>query len=301
MRRQVPSRVVNECDFFVSPVPESWNSVKVSYLEILKASRSMSGHLDRYWRALGFRADESVLVQTFLLFQLALVYKADLLYERAQQSGKSVIDTHSWKSPIVDFLCTYRLYDEAIERNLDDLEKYAELEGSILLGEVELTEDVIMEALYLRSSDVHIATRALHRFKQVPYNEEAFLLRQRWLVLWEIFDDLGSYEQDRSRGSFNTLVLYEKLYGPRVGAERLRIRVRGVMAQLFDRIDQSASGSVVDFMLSVSSRDLTRGPVRGLLAVLPRPLLVRAAKLVVRQEGEKDRHLLPGNEYSDPA
>lgn len=259
--------------------PAVWHQTRVSYYHSLKAARVLL-KCNQLLRSIGYTEAEFLIIYPLLLHLEACVYCGDLEYESQQNKGFSFTVT-TWKKNIETMLNSYELYDEKIEGELDNLEKYFVQESEIILKQVEIIdESLLLNLFYIRSSDIYMLLRLVYKLKDIPYNESFFKLFKPWLVLEEIRDDLQSYEKDVAENSFNTLRLYVQLYGKEQAANKLReMRLRLIHNGL-DSLASLDKLTITQFC-TIALEDLgIPFMLTNILNLVPRFLLVYCVKLL---------------------
>ncbi|GAA2826508.1 hypothetical protein [Crossiella cryophila] len=261
--------------------PETWTSSRVSYLESLKASRVMflEGY-DSMLRMIGVNEDTAKVFEPLVIHFLALVYQADLAYEEAQLNGDFEVDL-SWRRDMEELLESYGLLDERGRERLDDLQRYFELEGQLLLGEVEVTEESVYEVLSIRSSDIALVTPLMLNLLGTDPRvvEEMVQVCKPLYMLWEIADDVPSYAKDIAAGSYSTIRMYARIFG----AERGRVKLEEFRSRLVERACVEIDRISVTTMLMVLASAVPDW-LLPVLRRLPRPVLARILKTVARQD-----------------
>ncbi|MGW0521626.1 hypothetical protein [Crossiella sp. NPDC003009] len=261
--------------------PEFWSTTRVTYLESLKASRVM--FLDGYETMLhlvGVSEDTAKVFEPLVIHFLALVYQADLAYEEAQVNGSFEVDL-GWRRDMEDLLEGYGLLDEQARARLDDLQRYFELEGQLLLGQVEVTEDSVYEVLSIRSSDIALAIPLMLNLVGVDPRivDELVRVNKPLYMLWEIADDVPSYAKDVAAGSYSTIRMYAKIFG----AERGRAKLEEFRARLVEQAcAEFAKVSATTLRIFVSS--LAPAWLMPLVRRIPRGLLVRILQSSMRKD-----------------
>ncbi|MCK2240128.1 MULTISPECIES: hypothetical protein [unclassified Crossiella] len=261
--------------------PETWTSSRVSYLESLKASRVMflEGY-DSMLRMLGVTEDTAKVFEPLVIHFLALVYQADLAYEEAQLNGDFEVDL-SWRRDMEELLESYGLLDERGRERLDDLQRYFELEGRLLLGKVEVTEESVYEVLSIRSSDIALVTPLMLNLLGTDPRvvEEMVQVSKPLYMLWEIADDVPSYAKDIAAGSYSTIRMYARIFG----AERGRVKLEEFRSRLVERACAEIDRVSVPTMLLVLASAVPDW-LLPVLRKLPRPVLARILKTIARQD-----------------
>lgn len=259
--------------------PEFWSSTRVTYLESLKASRVMfvEGY-DTMLRMIGVTEDTAKVFEPFVVHFLALVYQADLAYEEAQLNGSFEVDL-GWRRQMETLLESYGLLDTRARGQLDNLQRYFELEGQLLLGQVPITEESVYEVLSIRSADIALVVPIMMDLAGVDprITEEVIQLNKPMYMLWEIADDVPSYAKDIVAGSYSTIRMYAKMYGAEQGRaklEQFRTRlIEDVCAQL-----AHVSATTLRIFLSTAVPEA----LMPLLGRLPRPVLLRMLRFGMR-------------------
>ncbi|WHT21243.1 hypothetical protein N8J89_09360 [Crossiella sp. CA-258035] len=261
--------------------PEFWSTTRVTYLESLKASRVM--FLDGYDTMLhlvGVSEDTAKVFEPLVIHFLALVYQADLAYEEAQVNGSFEVDL-GWRRDMEDLLEGYGLLDGQARARLDDLQRYFELEGQLLLGQVEVTEDSVYEVLSIRSSDIALAIPLMLNLVGVDPRivDELVRVNKPLYMLWEIADDVPSYAKDVAAGSYSTIRMYAKIFG----AERGRAKLEEFRARLVEQAcAEFAKVSATTLRIFVSS--LAPAWLMPVVRRIPRGLLVRILQSSMRKD-----------------
>lgn len=257
-----------------------WQKTTISYYQALKAARVLL-KCDHLLRMIGYTETEFKIIYPLLLHLEAYVYSGDLKYEEHQSQG-TLYTENTWKKNIETLLKIYEIYDWEIQSELDNLEKYFLQESRLLLGEIEINEQVILDIFYIRSSDIYMLLRVVHKLKDIPYNEDLFKLLKPLLVIEEIRDDLESYEKDVAGNSFNTLRLYVQLYGKLQAAQKLREMRCRIIHNAIDNLAKADKRSIVQFWIAVLKIDLGIPFIfHSILNLVPGSLLVYCAKLLL--------------------
>ncbi|MGH7866824.1 MAG: hypothetical protein ACREP9_04105, partial [Candidatus Dormibacteraceae bacterium] len=171
------------------PGPDQWREESISYYDLAKAERAMDSYPVGMLTALGVTYQNMCLIWPFLRYFMALVYKGDRLYEEAQQNGSDQAPEDSWRNQLAGFLKSCDLADPNIAEELNNFTRYGVLESKIVLGTAELTEDLVLEANVLRSTDYRILIRALSKLTS-GWDCAGFLeVIKPLLLLWEFYDD----------------------------------------------------------------------------------------------------------------
>ncbi|MCO1581689.1 hypothetical protein M8C13_38665 [Crossiella sp. SN42] len=261
--------------------PEFWSTTRVTYLESLKASRVM--FLDGYDTMLhlvGVSEDTAKVFEPLVIHFLALVYQADLAYEEAQVNGSFEVDL-GWRRDMEDLLEGYGLLDQQARARLDDLQRYFELEGQLLLGQVEVTEDSVYEVLSIRSSDIALAIPLMLNLVGVDPRivDELVRVNKPLYMLWEIADDVPSYDKDVAAGSYSTIRMYAKIFG----AERGRAKLEEFRARLVEQAcAEFAKVSATTLRIFVGS--VAPAWLMPLVRRMPRGLLVPILQSSIRKD-----------------
>ncbi|MGR9014123.1 MAG: hypothetical protein ACU83U_10810, partial [Gammaproteobacteria bacterium] len=143
-----------------------------------------------------------------LIFAEATAYQTDEEYEIQLNSPLSA----SPKLEIIKrVLNQASLYDEQLDTELQRGIAYWQMERGLLSGST-FTEADIIENTRFKCCDYRFLHRLLFRVLNKPYDDE--LLELSWLVeqIGEIEDDLLQYEDDLSKGVYNSYALFVQLY-----------------------------------------------------------------------------------------
>ncbi len=191
----------------------------VSFRHCLKAAGVVDG-VCQGLRDRGFTQVEVRTVYPALLHVEALVYRGDLAYEESQKQGSSAPST-AWKSGIEEILDSFGMHDDGLWDELEELDRYFRDESRIVLRLPQMTEALILETCYRRSSDMRLLVRLAHELTQRP-GAEGYIRCSRPSLVLEIWSDLLSYEKDVAEDSFNTLRVFGWVYGKDRAGERLK-------------------------------------------------------------------------------
>ncbi|MBP2473784.1 hypothetical protein JOF53_002656 [Crossiella equi] len=265
--------------------PAGWDEISVSYRMNLRAERCanyMEGFNHKFAR---YTKAEAERVHPLVVHYWALMYKGDFLYEQAQREGRSTITDHTWKRELIELVKGHEAWDETVAHCVEELERYYVLEGQVMLGEVELTEEVFREVNVIRSAVIDGLSRALNNIKGVPHDEPLFGLIEPWMVFLEITDDLDSYPLDRADDSFNALRLFVRMYGRDAAVPRMRAYLQGLAEEAVGLIAGAPRRSVLGLYEVMLLGRLNTRPVRAALGLLPTGVLKKLA-------GHLTRHFL---------
>ncbi|MCK2240124.1 MULTISPECIES: hypothetical protein [unclassified Crossiella] len=266
--------------------PDGWQDNRISYAENLRAEMEI---LDKtagaYWHTLGCTPAEARLVEPLALHFHSLVFQGERGYAAARAEGSSRITDHSWKTRLQDLLKNHNVYDSRIQATLDDLERYHVLEGQVLLGELPLTEAVLEEIAFLRSSDLHVLVRVIDRLKGRTPDEEFYQLVKTSMALFDLDQDLGSHQRGSAGDSHKTLRLYRRLHGADQAGRRLRELRNRIAAKGLAQFAKAGKPALVRYLTSTPLVNLNLPVLPALLGLLPRPVLVTAATSVFKFEG----------------
>lgn len=264
------------------PKYSGWTGPGVPYASVVKGTSMIKFKGGEPFRKLlGCSRAEFALLQPLIVQWIGLVYQGDVLFETAQAEGRSKAD-NSWTEAMRELIRGHGVYEPAIGEVIDELERYYTLEGQILLGEVELTDEVLADVMRIRSIDYFGLLRAVTAIRGEQYNEDyAALLRPLWL-LGEINDDLASYAKDVEKNSFNTLRLMVWRHG-----------VDGAVAGL-RRIQRQAIEDALAVLRTADRETLVKATstsellplehVAGLIRLLPTEVLRSLASTLMRLE-----------------
>ncbi|MCK2240125.1 MULTISPECIES: hypothetical protein [unclassified Crossiella] len=281
-RRERQSLERIRATIYNQPRHATWRQSGVPYAATLKGTSVLKFKGgDIYRRLLGCSRAEYDLLQPLVVQWLALVYQGDEIYEDAQASGQSSAEG-GWKQRMRDIAEGHGLYEPAVGKEIDELERYYILEGQILLGEVELTDEVLQDVLRIRSSDFFSLLGVVFRARgeRCTPDYEA-LLRSLWL-LGEINDDLTSYAEDVAANSFNTLRLMVWRHGASGAVAGLRALQNKAIADLLGGIRTAGRDALVRMVSG--SEVLPLEHTTGLLRLLPTGVLRALAGTLVRIE-----------------
>lgn len=266
--------------------PDSWQDNRISYFENMRAEMSILNKTGGgYWHTIGCTPAEAKLVEPLVLHFYSLVYQGDIIYEAAQQAGSSRVTDHSWKTRMQELLKNHNLYDSRIQAGVDNLERYYVMEGQLLLGELPLTEEVIEEISFLRSSDLHVMIRVMDRLKGRTPNEQFYQLLKAPMALFDIGDDFDSYERDIADASYNSLRLYVALYGVEQAREKLQALRERIWARGLALFGEVGKPALVRYLTSTPLVNLNLPVVPELLGTLPRAVLAKLAVSAYKLEG----------------
>ncbi|MBP2473787.1 hypothetical protein JOF53_002659 [Crossiella equi] len=268
-----------------APQHPAWGEPAVPYTATLKGTQvlRLKGGED-YRRMLGCTPAEYGLLQPLIVQWLALVYVGDAAYEHAQTRGSSTVADGAWKRRMRELAQGHGLYVPELEEVLDDLERYYRLEGEVLLGEVELTDEVLADVLRIRSSDFFGLLRLTGMARGQAHDPEyEWLLRKLWLLL-EIVDDLDSYQADVAANSFNTLRLMVFRYGADRAVAQLRALEAAVVDELCAGLARAGKENLLRVLGSSTLLPLESAPAQWVLRLLPEAALRRLAPRLMRAE-----------------
>lgn len=213
---------------------------------------------------------------SFTLALALLVCEADDTTEDAQREGAADSGVAVAKQKILELVEGAGILDDHLTLLLEGLHEYANLETKICTARIPLTTAAIWHANRLRSNDLRLATECLYRIHDVRPRPSMLAIRELPMLLAEIRDDLRTHDADRAANAFNTLTLYEELYGPDGKAELDNV-VRRYMYSLLDQLNIASRHDLADVIVYLRP-SLRRLPLDRLRPVTPTGLLRITAK-----------------------
>ena len=103
--------------------------------------------------------------------------------------------------------------DAAIDQLFDDARRYYRFERRVRNADAAYAIDELVSIARARSFDFRLMHRALSQRHAPEYREELFAWFRSLELLMEIEDDASSVRVDAERGTFNILVLAERISG----------------------------------------------------------------------------------------
>lgn len=198
----------------------------ISFRALRKASyvvREMSRY---YFPLYDIGAGDVLTYATKLLHCESLVFEVDDDLENGERKGLAA-RVEQKRRLVADLLAEDGLYDAAVARELANLATYAHLEARIVCGQAFDRGD-LEHACALRTSDLRMLHRVLACMLGVT-REDYFALLWPLEAIMDLELDLEDYHRDLARGSFNTLVMLQRLHGAAGGVAALQA--------LFDRYE----------------------------------------------------------------
>jgi hypothetical protein len=212
MTSQIPTQVATKLP--VSQIP------CISYHGMSRSAKIMRRMTTHYFPMYGLSAHDFFDYYPLLGFVEALVYQIDEETEALQQNSLlsknlSVIQAPPWHSKlqsILSLLEELNITHIAIQKYVDELREYWDLETKLMIADIVTHTDVIW-AVELRHSDIRVLHTILVLMLGKPYRREVFDLL--WpLEAWvNLNADVKQYEKDQAAGHYNTYRIFVKLYG----------------------------------------------------------------------------------------
>jgi hypothetical protein len=194
----------------------AWQHTAITFRHHLKATPITETAIDLMIR-LSFPPSAAHCIRPALQHVEALVYRGDLSIENHQRHHTAPDTT--WRQGIDTILDAYHLTaDTALTGELDTLTAYFDLETRIIRGLEPLSDDLIHNTCYQRSSHIRFLVRLAHHLTGLPADEEFLRLAAHVFARDEITADRITYESDLAEGAFNTLRLHTALHGPQAAA-----------------------------------------------------------------------------------
>ncbi|MBN2531106.1 MAG: hypothetical protein JXR76_32270 [Deltaproteobacteria bacterium] len=190
----------------------------LSYNGLKRSHRAIVNLHDFYFPLYNLDSDFLVRNYPILVFTEGFVYELDRLTEAAQDAGNISDDIYAICAPVQATLESQDLWDDKIEAELRNLVRYFQLETRIMLEGGATLEDLIA-INGVRSSDIRMLHRILCRMATIPYDERVFEAVHPMEMVFEIEDDIGSFEEDVQGGRFNTLAILKNIFGDDASAE----------------------------------------------------------------------------------
>lgn len=232
----------------------------ISYWGIHKSARFLDAITSYYFPLYGLSNKDFFTYYPVLGFVEALIYQVDEALE-ASQVKKSLSDgIRFWnktKVLIINLLKECNLEHPLIEKQLENIGEYCELENKLMSQKVVTYADVIKSA-ELRSSDVRTLHTILFQAANKPYKESTFDTMWALEVLADIQEDIEQYQDDVKKDKFNIYRMFVKLYGEKapeyLKAERERYKniFRERLAQLPEDEQKIYLGLVSKYKKEVS-------------------------------------------------
>lgn len=270
---------------------EDWREQRVTYQEHARAHKFLE-YLNGYNLKFGhYTKAEAQRVRPFMVQYYALMYKGDFLYEEAQRNGRATITDHSWKHEMIELIKGNDAWDAGVAQVIEDLERYYMLEGQIMVGEVELTEEIFHEVCFLRSLVINGLTRSLNNIKGVPTDEGLLHLLRPVMAFLDSIDDLESYAEDVAENCFNSLRLLSRMHGADQAEQKMREWLRGLVEETVARIRQAPKHTLLGlFHVLLLGKENIR-PVRAVLRMLPASALAKLAESMFRRFFREPRRM----------
>lgn len=261
---------------------DCWQEHHISYQMHARAHRFLD-YLNGYNLKFGhYTAAEAATVRPLMVQYYALMYKGDFLYEQAQRTGSSTIADHSWKHEMIELIKGHDAWDDGVAHLVDELERYYLLEGRIMLGELELTQEVFAEVCDIRSLVVNGLTRVLNNVKGVPTDEELFHVLRPLAGFLDMIDDFESYAEDVAQDCFNSLRLLVRMHGVEQAQVTAREFLSERLAEAAARLRRAPRHTVLGVYQVLLLDKENVAPVRAMLRMLPTRALAALAEKLVR-------------------
>ncbi|GAA2826516.1 hypothetical protein [Crossiella cryophila] len=259
-----------------------WQEHHISYQMNARAHRFLD-YLNGFNLRFGhYTAAEAARVRPLMVQYYGLMYKGDFLYEQAQRMGSSTITDHSWKHEMIELIKGYDAWDGGVAHVVDELERYYVLEGRIMLGEVELTQEVFAEVCDIRSLVVNGLTRVLNNIKGVPTDDGLFHVLRPLAAFLDMIDDFESYAEDVAEDCFSSLRLLVRMHGVDQARVKAREYLSGQLAEAVARIRRAPRHTVLGVYQVLLLDKENVAPVRAVLRALPTRVLAALAEKLVR-------------------
>lgn len=170
----------------------------ISAKAIEKSGRVLKAIALLYFPFHGLKPSELFEFYGPLAFVSSAIYQSDELNERNNAA------TISSLKAVKEYLAHQGFLDEWTKRYLQDGENYLSYERHFRTIPPRNLEEIFTVTRW-RSFDFRILHCLLHRFIGKPYTPLVFGAYEAFEMLMEINDDIGSYEDDLSAGTFNFL------------------------------------------------------------------------------------------------
>lgn len=187
----------------------------ISYLGMHKSARVLNAVTSFYFPIYELSQKDFFTYYPVLGFVEALVYQTDEAVEANQKEKPFSAIKNPWyqrQNLIIDLLKERDLYHPLIEKELENLGKYYDLENQLMSQSYVTHEDVI-KAAELRTSDARALHRILLQMAHIPSNEKAFEILWPLEVIADIQDDITQYKDDVEKNHYNTYHMFVKIYG----------------------------------------------------------------------------------------
>ncbi|MDZ8261982.1 hypothetical protein [Nostoc sp. ChiQUE01b] len=187
----------------------------VSYWGMYKSRRVLNAILSYYFPVYGLTHKDFFTFYPVLGFVEALIYQADEAVELSQSEKLFDRQEKPWIqrfSKIISLLKECNLYQLSIEKELEKLGEYYELENYLMSQNLVTYSDII-KSVELRTSDTRTLHIILLEIAKKPYHKNVFDLMWPLEVLADIFDDINSYKDDVDKDHYNTYRMFVRLYG----------------------------------------------------------------------------------------
>ena len=192
----------------------------ISYHSMSRSAKIMRRMTTHYFPMYGLSAHDFFDYYPLLGFVEALVYQIDEETEALQQeallsNNPSVVEASPWNSKlqtILDLLEELNLTHPAIQKYVDEMREYCQLETQLILGDKSTHTDII-QTVELRHCDIRTLHAILIQMLGKPYRQEVFDLLW-FLEAWvNLNADVKQYEKDQAAGHYNSYRMFVKLYG----------------------------------------------------------------------------------------
>jgi hypothetical protein len=199
----------------ITQVPSVIHQPYVSYWGMYKSARVLEAITQYYFPLHELSPQDFFTYYPVLGFVESLIYQADETIEENQTDKQLLSGISPWtkaKKVIMSFLKEQKLDHLLIEKELNNLGEYYQIESQLMQGQY-FTHENIVKAAELRSSDARALHAILWRMTNKPFNGTLFEMIWPLEVLADMEDDVHSYQKDIDEEHYNTYRMFVKLYG----------------------------------------------------------------------------------------
>lgn len=152
---------------------------------------------------------------TWLNYIQSIIYELDLKIEKqsSNSSENFVIDIESARDELVSFLQKHKLSDAQMERCVDRVMNYLQIEKEQKYAKRIMADREIFKILDLKSADLELLRRIITKICMIKMKKEELQIFKLLDKIREIFDDIRDYEEDLKLQNFNTVICLRKRTG----------------------------------------------------------------------------------------
>lgn len=192
-----------------SPVALRGSDEIISYGHLTKAGRVLKAFAFMYLPFYGLSTE--FLFDNFGIFSYlsAFMYRVDILNENGDPSSHCGLDS------LKTFLHARALLDERIAHYLEEIHAYLHFERRCQLSHCSFTREQLQKMIFVKSHDFRILHAVCLNIVHEDFDPVVEKMYRNFEMLFEIEDDLSTYQEDVHARVFNAYGLLVRIKGPR--------------------------------------------------------------------------------------